>query len=47
MLAWPTNVLPATNFFIERKSLQEHMNACDSMPGILYKCENQNIQAFF
>ena len=34
-------------FFIERKSLQRHMNVCGSMPGILYKFENQNIQTFF
>lgn len=34
-------------FFIERKSLQRHMNVCGFMPGILYKFENQNIQTFF
>ena len=34
-------------FFIERKSLERHMNVCDHLPGIIYKSENQNIQTFF
>ena len=33
--------------FIERKSLQRHMNVCGNFPGIIYKFENQNIQTFF
>ena len=34
-------------FFIERKSLERHMNVCGYFSGIVYKFENQNIQAFF
>ena len=33
-------------FFIERKSLERHVNVCDHHPGIIYKFENQNIQTF-
>ena len=32
--------------FIERKSLESHMNVCGHLPGIIYKFENQNIQTF-
>ena len=41
MLARPTN-----KFLIERKSLQRHMNVSGSMPGLLYRFENQNILTF-
>ena len=34
-------------FFIERKSLERHMNVCGQLPGIVYKFENQNLQIFF
>ena len=34
-------------FFIEKKSLERHMNVCGDFPGIVYKFENQNIQTFF
>ena len=37
----------AINFFIERKSLERHMNVCGHFPGIVYKFENLNIQTFF
>ena len=33
-------------FFIERKSLQRHMNVCGHLPRIVYKSENQNMQTF-
>ena len=33
--------------FIERKSLDRHMNVCGHLPGIVYKFENKNIQTFF
>ena len=34
-------------FFIERKSLERHMNVCGHFLRIVYKFENQNIQTFF
>ena len=34
-------------FFIERKSLERHLNSCGHMPGLVYKFENQSIQTFF
>ena len=34
-------------FFIERKSLERHMNVCGHLLGIVYKFENQNIHTFF
>ena len=34
-------------FFIERKSLERHMNVCGHFPGIVYRFENQNIQSLF
>ena len=34
-------------FFIERKSLERHMNVCGHFPGIFYRFENQNIQSLF
>ena len=33
--------------FIEKKSLERHINVCGYFPGIVYKFENQNIQSFF
>lgn len=32
--------------FIEKKSLENHKRACSSMPGLVYKFENQNILTF-
>ena len=34
-------------FFIQKKSLERHLNVCRHMPGIINKFENQNIQTFF
>lgn len=34
-------------FFVQKKSLENHLKTCSSMPGIIYKFENQNIQTFF
>ena len=34
-------------FFIQRKSLERHLNSCGHMPGLAYKFENQSIQTFF
>ena len=33
--------------FMQKKSLERHLNVCGHMPGIIYKFENQNIQTFF
>ena len=43
----PDQCFACNKFFIERKYLQRHMNVCGSMPEILYKFENQNIQTLF
>ena len=37
----------SNKFFIERKSLERHLNSCGHMPGLVYKFENQSIQTFF
>ena len=34
-------------FFIERKSLERHLNSYVHMPGLVYNFENQIIQMFF
>ena len=34
-------------FFIERKSLERHLNSCGHMPGLMYKFKSQSIQTFF
>ena len=34
-------------FCAEKKSLESNLKTCCSMPGIVYKFENQNIQTFF
>ena len=34
-------------FFLQKKSLESHLKTCSSMPGIIYKFKNQNIQTFF
>ena len=36
-----------SKFFIERKSLERHMNFCVHLPGIVYKFKNQNLKTFF
>ena len=33
----------SNKFFIERKSLERHLNSCGHMPGLVYKFENQSI----
>ena len=33
-------------FFIQKKILERHLQACSSVPGIICKFENQNIQTF-
>ena len=33
--------------FIEKKSLERHMNVCEHFSGIDYKFENQSIQTIF
>ena len=33
-------------FFIQRKSLENHLKFCSSMPGLVYKFQNQNIISF-
>ena len=34
-------------FFVDRKSLERHLNVCEYMSGIAYKFENQSMQIFF
>ena len=34
-------------FFIQKKYLEKHLQVCSSMPGIIYRSENQSIQTFF
>ena len=42
-----TCVLLAINFSYRKKSLERHLQVCISIPGIIYKFENQKIQTFF
>ena len=37
----------ADQFFVDRKSLERHLNVCEYMSGIAYKFENQSMQIFF
>ena len=34
-------------FFIQKKYLEKHLQVCSSIPGIIYRFENQSIQTFF